>query len=141
MKCTLSDSLEWLYPDSSIAGEPVTALECDAPAGGVADVNILVTDAAPDAPLRYSSDAPDGEFFRLVDVPVERNTISQYSGALFTNVPEEPDDPGTPTNPTEPQDPVEPDDPTVPEDPGTPALPSNMFLVETDWATTNYYTF
>ena len=46
MKCTLSDSLEWLYPDSSIAGEPVTALECDAPAGGVADVNILVTDAA-----------------------------------------------------------------------------------------------
>ena len=74
MKCTLSDSLEWLYPDSSIAGEPVTALECDAPAGGVADVNILVTDAAPDAPLRYSSDAPDGEFFRLVDVPVERNT-------------------------------------------------------------------
>ena len=51
MKCTLSDSLEWLYPDSSIAGEPVTALECDAPAGGVADVNILVTDAAPDAPL------------------------------------------------------------------------------------------
>ena len=31
MKCTLSDSLEWLYPDSSIAGEPVTALECDAP--------------------------------------------------------------------------------------------------------------
>ena len=55
MKCTLSDSLEWLYPDSSIAGEPVTALECDAPAGGVADVNILVTDAQ-GATLAFTAD-------------------------------------------------------------------------------------
>ena len=49
-------------------------MDCDAPAGGVADVNILVEDAARGEPLRYSSDAPEGEFFRLVDVPVERNT-------------------------------------------------------------------
>ena len=74
MKCSLRDSLEWLYPDSTIDGEPVVSLECDAPAGGVADVNVLVTDIAPDKPLRFSSDAPDGEFFRLIDVPVECNT-------------------------------------------------------------------
>ena len=77
----------------------------------------------------------------FTNVPVERNTITQYSGALFTNVPEEPDEPDTPTDPTEPQDPTEPDEPTEPEEPDTPALPSNMFLVETAWATTNYYTF
>jgi hypothetical protein len=74
MKCSLRDSLEWLYPDSKIDGEPITSLECDAPAGGVADVNILVTDMVHDKPLRFSSDAPDGEFFRLIDVPVECNT-------------------------------------------------------------------
>lgn len=74
MKCSLRDSLEWLYPDSTIDGEPITSLECDAPAGGVADVNVLVTDIAPDKPLRFSSDTPDGEFFRLIDVPVECNT-------------------------------------------------------------------
>ena len=74
MKCSLRDSLEWLYPDSTIDGKPITSLECDAPAGGVADVNVLVTDIAPDKPLRFSSDAPDGEFFRLIDVPVECNT-------------------------------------------------------------------
>ena len=77
MKCTLSDSLEWLYPDSSIAGEPVTALECDAPAGGVADVNILVADAAPDAPLRYSSDAPQAG---TVEVLFENRSLELKDG-------------------------------------------------------------
>ncbi len=74
MKCSLRDSLEWLYPDSKIDGEPITSFDCDVPAGGVADVNVLVTDIDPDKPLRFSSDAPNGEFFRLIDVPVERNT-------------------------------------------------------------------
>ena len=74
MKCSLRDSLEWLYSDSKIDGEPTTSLDCDVPVGGVADVNVLVTDIDPDKPLRFSSDAPGGEFFRLIDVPVERNT-------------------------------------------------------------------
>lgn len=74
MNCSLRDSLEWLYPDSTIAGAPITSLGCDVPAGGVADVNVLITDIVPDKPLRFSSDAPGGEFFRLIDVPVERNT-------------------------------------------------------------------
>ena len=52
----------------------MVSLDCDVPAGGVADVNVLVTDIVPDKPLRFFSDAPDGEFFRLIDVPVERNT-------------------------------------------------------------------
>ncbi len=74
MKCSLRDSLEWLYPDSKIDGESMFSLDCDVPSGGVADVNVLVTDIDPAKPLRFSSDAPDGEFFRLIDVPVECNT-------------------------------------------------------------------
>ena len=65
MNCSLRDSLEWLYPDSTIVGAPITSLGCDVPAGGVADVNVLITDIVPDKPLRFSSDAPGGEFFRL----------------------------------------------------------------------------
>ncbi len=74
MKCSLRDSVEWLYPDSTIDGEPLLSFEIDVPAGGVADVNVLVTDIVPGKPLRFSSDTPEGSFFRFIDVPVEKNT-------------------------------------------------------------------
>lgn len=70
------------------------------------------------------------------NVPMERNTITQYSGAFFGTG--EPDDPDTPDNPDEP----DPDNPDNPDDPDQPTNPSaGTFLVDTDWASTQYYTF
>lgn len=79
IRATLSDSLQWLYPDSEIPAKPVRSISFDAPAGAFAEVNILVADADPAAPLSFASEASQegfgaGVWFRLVDVPVEKNT-------------------------------------------------------------------
>ena len=73
------------------------------------------------------------------NVPMERNTITQYSGAFFGTG--EPDDPDTPDNPDNPDDP-DPDNPDEPDNPDQPTNPSSgTFLVDTDWTSTQYFTF
>lgn len=83
MKCGLCDSLEWLYPDSKVADKPALELACDCPANGVADVNVLFNGLDTGRPLQFSASIEavdqgvseyDCRFFRLVDVPVEKNT-------------------------------------------------------------------
>ena len=72
-KVQLVEPLEWLYPDSKI-GEVDPCAEIDVPANGVAEVNILFNGLDPDKPVSFSSSAECGEWFRLVAVPVEKNT-------------------------------------------------------------------
>lgn len=75
MRSTLSEPLNWLYPDSVVPGTPLEVFECDVATGGVAEVNILLNDLEPSKPLSFGAVGwPSGEWFRLVDVPVERNT-------------------------------------------------------------------
>ena len=75
MNCTLSDPLLWLYPDSIVPDVPLTAFECDVATGGVAEVNILLNGLDSTKPLSFgATGCQRGEWFRLVDVPVEKNT-------------------------------------------------------------------
>ena len=82
----LSDALVWLYPDSTVDRQ--NEVNCiDVPFNGVAEVNILFNGLQPDLPLSFSCDVPDGEWFRLVDVPVDKNTGPDgfVEGAGVTN--------------------------------------------------------
>ena len=74
-------------------------------------------------------------------VPMQRNTITQYSGALFSTGNEKPEDPDNPDNPDNPDDPENPDNPENPENPDDPTPSTGTFQVEADWAATNYFTF
>lgn len=71
--CALTDPLEWIYPDSEVA-EAAPFAETDVPLGGVADVNVLFNGLEPGKPVSVSADAPDAEWFRFVEVFVDRNT-------------------------------------------------------------------
>lgn len=66
----LREPLEWLYPDSRVGERPAFA-ETDVPANGVAEANVLLTGLEKGAVVRV---AGEGEWFRLVDIPVEHNT-------------------------------------------------------------------
>lgn len=87
-------------------------------------------------------------------VSMQRNTITQYTGALFgtgSKEPDTPDDPQTPDNPQTPDSPDNPDNPDIPDSPDVPDTPDTpdtpsgksdgTILVDTDWLTTNNYTF
>ena len=79
MRATLCDPLQWLYPDSEVPAKPVKALSLDVPTESFAEVNILVTGLDPARPLSFTAKPPseafgEGQWFRLVDVPVEKNT-------------------------------------------------------------------
>ena len=69
----LAEPLEWLYPDSRVGDLPAF-FETDVPSNGVAEANILFNGLAANEPLAFACDAPGGEWFRLVPVPVEKNT-------------------------------------------------------------------
>ena len=69
----LTEPLEWLYPDSSV-GSVTRLTETDVPSNGVAEANVLLNGLAAGTPVSFSSSVPGGEFFRLVDVAVVRNT-------------------------------------------------------------------
>ena len=73
VRVRLSDPLEWLYPDSRAEDvEPFAAV--DVPSNSAAEANILLTGLVPDVPLSFSCDAAGAEWFRLLAVPVEKNT-------------------------------------------------------------------
>lgn len=94
--------------------------------------------------------APDSEGYRDIlyernfdNVPMQRNTITQYAGAFFVNgsYPDNPNNPDTPDSPENPDNPNTPDTPNNPDTPDTPATPGGTFLVDTAWLTVNKYTF
>lgn len=76
MRCSLQDSLAWLYPDSETGSKPRHAIALDVARGGTAVITVLVNEARPGRPIRLAlSPAPKvWTAYRLVDVPVEQNT-------------------------------------------------------------------
>ena len=76
MRCSLQDSLVWLYSDSEVGARPCSTIALDVARGGTAAVTILVNDARPGVPIQLAlSPAPKvWTAYRLVDVPVEQNT-------------------------------------------------------------------
>lgn len=69
----LCDPHEWLYPESKVEDARAYA-GADVPENGVAEVNVLFNGLQPGEPLSFSCDAEGCEWFRLVAVPVEKNT-------------------------------------------------------------------
>ncbi|MBU4201287.1 MAG: DUF4091 domain-containing protein [Verrucomicrobia bacterium] len=77
MRCRLIDSLIWVYPDSKVDCDPCLYHEIDVARGGTAAVTILMKEAKPGTQVRLAALSKTGgraQFFRLIDVPVERNT-------------------------------------------------------------------
>ena len=70
----LAEPLVWLYPDSKVADVAAPAEVTDVPANGVAEMNVLFNGLDVAAPVSFSSDVGEMEFFRLVAAPVELNT-------------------------------------------------------------------
>ena len=73
MSARLTDALDWLYPDSK-TDKVAEAGNVDIPMNGVAEANVLLNGLLPGVPMTFSSDARSAEWFRLVDVPVAKNT-------------------------------------------------------------------
>jgi len=78
LRGTLKDGLENLFPDSVVGDAPVTSASFDVARGGTAAVHILLNGLREGDAVRLKargkSGAPPVEWFRLIDVPVERNT-------------------------------------------------------------------
>lgn len=79
MRAELRDSLEFLYADSHVDRRPCRRLAVDVARGGIASVHLLIDDAPVGRTLhlgvrRNGRPVPQAEWFRLVDVPVEKNT-------------------------------------------------------------------
>jgi hypothetical protein len=72
MRCHLVDNLAWLYPDSVMPPTSANACEVDVARGATAAVQILVAEAA--GPIRVNVKADGAQVYRLISVPVERNT-------------------------------------------------------------------
>lgn len=79
MKAELRDALEFLYWDSKVAARPGRSVALDVARGGTASVHVLLNELPVGAEVRLSLTAKGkaqgaAQWFRLVDVPVEKNT-------------------------------------------------------------------
>jgi hypothetical protein len=79
MRAQLKDALEFLYTDSQPAGRPAAPPVLDVALGGTASVQVLADGLTPGRPVRLTLLAKGrsvgkADWFRLVDVPVEKNT-------------------------------------------------------------------
>jgi len=79
MRVELRDSLENLYPDSTIPKTPCRSVCIDVPRGGIAAVHVLLNDVKEGATVRpvlhgKQSHAREAQWYRLIHVPVEVNT-------------------------------------------------------------------
>lgn len=77
MRCGLMDSLMSLYPDSEIGCAPCRYHEIDVARGGTVAAVLVIKEGIPGTPVRVGFRSATGDraqFFRLIDVPVERNT-------------------------------------------------------------------
>jgi len=80
MKAELRDSLEFLYPDSTVSPRPNKSHQIDVARNSTAAVHLLVNGLEQGAALKVETKdergrkAGDAQWFRLIDVPVEENT-------------------------------------------------------------------
>ncbi len=77
MQCSLVDSLDWVYPDSKVESKPCLSTHVDVARGGTAAATILLNGIKPGSRIRLiARSAADcrARFFRLISVPVEKNT-------------------------------------------------------------------
>jgi len=77
MRCSLVDSLVWVYPDSELGPSPCARIGLDVARGATAAATILLKDLSPGRSVRLEVRRGAGgaaRFFRLRDVPVEKNT-------------------------------------------------------------------
>ena len=79
MRAALIDSLQFIYSDTPLPPAPATRLTLDVPRGGIAAVQILIDDLRPGEVLKLSvrqrgQAVRDARWYRLIDVPVEKNT-------------------------------------------------------------------
>ena len=79
MRVELRDALEFLYADSVVSGSPCRSMTVDVPRGGTGSFHVLLCDLSRGKTVRFAI-RKDGrvvrnaDWFRLVDVPVEKNT-------------------------------------------------------------------
>ena len=79
MRVELRDALEFLYVDSVVSGSPRRSMTVDVPRGGTGSFHVLLCGLSTGKTVRFAI-LRDGrvvrnaEWFRLVDVPVEKNT-------------------------------------------------------------------
>ena len=83
------DELTPLFPDSKLESNKTT-FQCDSPRNTYAAVHLLINGADPDIPLTLSSNI-DGNWYKLITVPVEENTgkksrTEQFDGEENPNV-------------------------------------------------------
>ena len=71
------DELTPLFPDSKLESNKTT-FQCDSPRNTYAAVHLLINGADPDIPLTLSSNI-DGNWYKLITVPVEENTGKKKS--------------------------------------------------------------
>ncbi|MEW6754611.1 MAG: DUF4091 domain-containing protein [Candidatus Latescibacterota bacterium] len=79
MRAELRDSLEFLYTDSQVGRRPRHEMSLDVPRGGIPAVHVLLDGLAEGAAIRAAAHGNGrplrgARWFRLVDVPVEKNT-------------------------------------------------------------------
>ncbi len=79
MRVELRDALEFLYVDSVVSGSPRRSMTVDVPRGGTGSFHVLlcglsIGETVRFAILRDGRVVRNAEWFRLVDVPVEKNT-------------------------------------------------------------------
>jgi len=74
MQAELRDALEFLFADSTVSASPCREMALDVPRGGTIAVHVLLNDLPQNGDLRVFAGIADARWFRLIDVPVERNT-------------------------------------------------------------------
>jgi len=80
MRGCLIDSLQPLFPDSKVVERPTRKVSLDVARGGTVAVHVLLNNVPPKSKVSLSARGDDGQhvaaarWFRLIDVPVEKNT-------------------------------------------------------------------
>jgi len=80
MRGCLIDSLQPLFPDSKVVERPTRKVSLDVARGGTVAIHVLLNDVPPKSKVSFSARGDDGQhiaaarWFRLIDVPVEKNT-------------------------------------------------------------------
>jgi len=74
MRAELRESLEFLYDDAVVGDAPRLAMTLDVARGGIAAAHVLLNGLTPGKTLRCHVTGAAGQWFRLLDVPVEANT-------------------------------------------------------------------
>lgn len=74
MRAELRDALTFVFADDVVSDPPGETLAVDVARGGCIAATVLLNAVPVGATLRCTADVPDARWYRLLDVPVERNT-------------------------------------------------------------------